>query len=316
MQLVHGVIARAERRELQLAVAPQSRAALFARPERVSRPPVVLVQAESFFDARRLHAQIPADLLPAFESCRRSSVQWGLLDVRGRGGNTMRTEFDVLTGLTVDSVGLDWRNPYHAFAKAQVDSLAWRLKERGYRTLCIHPFDRRFFDRHRVMPNLGFDEFWGEEAFDRSVRERGYIADREVARLLEELLRDGEGLFVFAITVANHGPWTAPAGGIPGVGPYVRHHGGEQLLGFLHGLRQTDEMLAGIRTSMARHAASGLLAFFGDHLPSLAAPFARLGFNDTRTDYLLWRNGEGQSPQRDCAAHELQSAILGALDLS
>lgn len=315
MQLTHGVIARAERSERRLVVAPPDPTLRLTCAVRSTRPPVLIVQSESFFDARRLHPDIPQDLLPAFEACRASSLQWGLMDVRGRGGNTMRTEFDVLTGLTSDAVGLDWRNPYHAFAKAPVDSLAWALKARGYRTLCIHPFDRSFFDRDRVMPNLGFDEFWGEEAFDGRVRDGRYIADQEVARVIERLLRHAEGLFVFAITVANHGPWVAPAEGWrEDLGPRLREHGGDQLLGFLKGLQRNDAMLARITAAMSRRASSGLLAFFGDHLPSLPAPFARLGFADTRTDYLLWRDGEGQAPRRDCAAHELQGAILGALN--
>jgi phosphoglycerol transferase MdoB-like AlkP superfamily enzyme len=235
--------------------------------------------------------------------------------VRGRGGNTMRTEFDVLTGQTAAAIGLDWRNPYHAFATAPVDSLAWTLKARGYRTLCIHPFDRRFFGRDRVMPNLGFDEFWGKEAFDGRVRDGRYIADREVARVTEGLLCGGDGLFLFVITVANHGPWTAPAdaeGAAPG--PCSREHGALQLLGFLEGLKRSDAMLARITAAMSRQSSPGLLAFFGDHLPSLPTPFAKLGFAETSTDYFLWRNGEGQAPRRDCAAHELQGAILGALD--
>ena len=318
MQLTHGVIARAERHGRRTAVAPAGPSGprlTYLALARSTRPPVVLVQAESFFDARRLHPDIPEDLLPAFEACRASSLQWGRMDVRGRGGNTMRTEFDVLTGLTSDAVGLDWRNPYHAFAKAPVDSLAWTLKARGYRTLCIHPFDRSFFDRDRVMPNLGFDEFWGEEAFDGRVRDGRYIADQEVARVAESLLRSPEGLFVFVITVANHGPWTAPADARrPTLGPCAREHGAHQLLGFIEGLKRSDAMLARIAAAMSGRENPGLLAFFGDHLPSLPAPFAKLGFEDRSTDYFLWRDGEGQAPRRDCAAHELQGAILGALD--
>jgi hypothetical protein len=314
MQLTHGVIARAERETRRAAVAPPEPRPRPVCPPRMALPPVVLVQAESFFDARRLHPDIAGDLLPAFESCRASSLQWGRLDVRGRGGNTMRTEFDVLTGLDANAVGLDWRNPYHAFAKAPVDSLAWTLKARGYRTLCIHPYDRSFFDRDRVMPNLGFDDFWGEEAFDGRVRDGRYIADQEVARVAEGLLRSAEGLFVFVITVANHGPWIAPADTEHAASsPSSREHGAPQLLGFLEGIKRSDAMLARIAAAMSGRTTPGLLAFFGDHLPSLPAPFAKLRFEETSTDYFLWRDGEGQAPRRDCAAHELQGAILGAL---
>ena len=311
--LIHGVIARAERSARQAAAAPTRRGPSAPALTRRRRPPVVLIQAESFFDARRLSAAIPDDLLPAFERCRRSSLQWGQLDVRGRGGNTMRTEFDVLTGLTADAVGLDWRNPYHAFAQGPVDSLAWKLRAEGYRTICLHPFDKSFFTRDRVMPNLGFEQFWGQEAFDGAVRDGRYIADSEIARVIEAQLQEGDGLFLFAITIANHGPWsdaTQPEGAaINGV---TDRRGGE-LAGFLKGLQRSDAMLGRIAKAIEDRGDAGLLAFFGDHLPSLPDLFAELDFHDPRTDYLLWRGG-GPALQRDLSASALSHAILQALD--
>lgn len=311
--LVHGVIARAERSARQAAAAPSRAPSAPSLMTRQPRPPVVLVQAESFFDARRLGAAIPEDLLPAFERCRRSSLQWGRLDVRGRGGNTMRTEFDVLTGLTPGAVGMDWRNPYHAFAQGPVDSLAWKLRARGYRTICLHPFDKSFFTRDRVMPNLGFEQFWGQEAFDGDARDGRYIADSEIARISESLLQDGDGLFLFAITIANHGPWsdTGPLT-CPPADSVASRRGGE-LAGFLKGLQRTDAMLGRIAAAMENRGDAGLLAYFGDHLPSLADLFAELDFHDPRTDYLLWRGG-GPALQQDISASALSHAILQALD--
>ncbi len=296
--LAHGLIARSERAGRQAAACPQPQ--LQSPPViRTRPPPVVMVQAESFLDARRLGPAMPSDLLPAFEQCRSSSLQWGRLDVRGRGGNTMRTEFDVLTGLPSEAVGLDWRNPYHAFARRPVDSLAWRFRALGYRTVCIHPFDRTFFARDQVMPNLGFETFLGEEAFEGGVRDGRYIADCEVAGLTERLLREQEGLFLFAITVANHGPWSQSA------------EGGE-LGGWIEGLKRTDAMLGAIAQVMSRRSDKGLLAFFGDHPPSLPMAFEALAYREPTTDYLLWRDGEGQAPRRDCSASELSRTILAA----
>jgi len=40
----------------------------------------------------------------------------------------------------------------------------------GYRTLCLHPFDWRFFWRDWAMPALGFEAFLGEEPLGGGLR--------------------------------------------------------------------------------------------------------------------------------------------------
>jgi len=105
----------------------------------------------------------------------------------------VRTEFAVLSGMPESAIGLDRFNPYHRFTSVPVSSLAWRLRAEGYRTVCLHPFDRTFYGRDRVMPNLGFDVFLGEEAFAGAQRVNGYISDVEAARKAVEIVKEEEG---------------------------------------------------------------------------------------------------------------------------
>jgi hypothetical protein len=307
---IYGLIARSERVRRRAAVMPPP-AAITRRS--TDLPPLVLVQAESFFDARRLHPGIAADLLPAFDTCRSGALQSGLLDVPCWGANSTRTEFAVLTGLSDDALGFDRFNPYHAFAKAPIASLAWRLKARGYRTICVHPFDRRYYARDRIIPLLGFDAFLGEEAFAGKPRKGRYIADTAIAEVGLELLREhrGKGLFVFAITMGNHGPWDKSSTVAELPPSLARARDGVAFGQFLHGLRDTDAMLDVLHNGLADTPA--LLALYGDHLPSLPGAFAALGFTDPRTDYLIWRGGFGPGLRRDLAAHQLRDVLLEAL---
>src|SRR5262249_39127836 len=157
--LAYGLLARARRPALQAAVAAQRP----AQPPRhdALRLPVVLVQCESFFDARRLHPGLGENLLGSYDRCRGRSVQWGRLKVPSWAANPGGPESAVLTGLAPASVGFDPSDPYPRLAQRPVWSRAWRLRAEGYRTLCLPPFDRRFYRRDRVMPNLGFDAFLG-----------------------------------------------------------------------------------------------------------------------------------------------------------
>src|SRR5260370_3809698 len=99
---------------------------------------------------------------------------FGRLDVPGWGANTMRAEFAVLTGIPESELGYDRFNPYHAFARAPIASLVWRLRNQGYRTVCLHPFDRSFFRRDLTLPALGFETFLRIESLGVSKRPPHY----------------------------------------------------------------------------------------------------------------------------------------------
>lgn len=310
--LAYGILARAQRAQRQAAAA-----AIPARPAPRSIPaaPLVVVQCESFFDARRLHPELRNLALPALDRCRESGRQWGRLGVPSWGANTVRTEFSVLTGMAPQQLGYDRFNPYHAFARAPIASLAWRMRAEGHRTICLHPFDRTFYGRDTVLPQLGFEQFIGEEAFSGARRVNGYVADVEVARVAAELLREEGGrLFLFVITMENHGPWPAANAPSPALPPSLAVPAAERpaLESYLLSLGGADAMLELLMEALSAYGDSALLAFYGDHLPSFPATFGQLGLRDLRSDYMVWRPGSGPGRRLDLAAHQLGSAVLEA----
>jgi len=307
---IDGTIARAERK----ARRTQAPAIHAARPTADKRP-VVLIQAESFFDARRLHAAIPAELLVGFDSCCRRGAQYGRFGVSGWGAYTIRAEFAALTGLSEEVLGFDRWNPYHAFARAPIPSLASRLKAEGYRTICLHPFDKSFYGRGKILPRLGFDAFIGEEAFAGARRIGPYVADSEIASRANEILRDERGTFLFVITMENHGPWLPgdPRMSLPDLAPALPAMAERDALRcFLNGIKNADAMLQTICGDLADRG-GGLVALYGDHMPSLPAAFGALGFPDADTDYVIWNaRGGGTGQRRDIRAYELPAALAMA----
>jgi hypothetical protein len=312
---VYGIIARAERSERRARHAPL--AAPFVGRGIGAAAPVVLVQCESFFDARRVSPAIPRDMLPGWERCRRHAAWFGRLDVSGYGANTMRTEFAALTGIPEADLGYDRFNPYHALARAPIASLAHDLRGQGYQTLCLHPFDRGFFGRDEVMPKLGFDAFLGRETLGGS-RRPPYFADPDLARvILEAIGSHGPRVFIFAITMGNHGPWGREGPAIDaGLARQFDPNGvpqGGDLLRYLDGLRRSDEMLEILVEGLERRGGGGVLAFYGDHLPSLPRAFAHFGFAEWSSDYVLWPGGARPARRLDLPAHRLPQLIKDAL---
>ena len=303
--VVHATLARAERTERQGAAraAPGMEVPGNAGP-------IVIVQAESFMDVRRLHPALGDAGLPSWAKLRRGAVQQGRLAVPAFGANTVRTEFAVLTGLNEAALGLDRFNPYEAFARAGLPTLAGAARAAGYRTVCVHPFDLGFYGRRRVLPRLGFDALVGPEAFRDAARPGAWVADAAVARVVAEVIRrEGPDVLVFAITMQNHGPWPAgaPAAGLqpgPGAG---------ELAAYLAGAQSADEAIPILTAALNAVGRPGWLLIYGDHQPSLPGALGALDSLDQRTDYALWSTRGGAGTRRDLAAHELGRALLDAM---
>jgi hypothetical protein len=300
---LHTAIAGIERRGRQKQWLPGRGRALPAL--RGCDGPVVMLQLESFFDARRFWQVAPADLLPEFDACVQAARYHGRFETPAYGANTVRTEFATLTGLSNAALGLDSFNPYCDFARVPIDSIAWRLRDIGYHTICLHPFDGRFYGRKRVMPLLGFDTFLDIASFAPPPA-GSYVPDADVVAKIESLLAScGRKTFIFAITMGNHSPWPRPTQPIGG---------DETLAGYLEGLRRTDSALGQMAHHMQRSWPDGILAAFGDHQPSLSNRYGNPGGDVHSTDYVVL-GGETQGPmQLDIAAHRLPGLVLTAAD--
>ena len=72
---------------------------------------IVAIQAESFFDARRLHPAIPPDLLRNYDAWTAEACYSGRRTVPARGSYTMRTEFAGRSCLPNEALGYHRFNP-------------------------------------------------------------------------------------------------------------------------------------------------------------------------------------------------------------
>ena len=305
---IQATLARVERPARQRAAQSRNWA-----PVPPDAGPIVVVQGESFVDARRLHPDL-ASLLPHFEQLRAEARAQGRLEVPCWGANTIRSELAVLAALGPADIGLDRYNPYEHFAHVPLPSLAAQAKAAGFRTICLHPYNREFYARDRVMPMLGFDEFIGVEAFAGAPRHGPYVSDVALAERAAELVRHhGPKLFLFVITMENHGPWDASHDDVvpvPLPAAWAKLPDAAAAGRWLAHLRSTDAMVPLLRDAIGDR---GWLMFYGDHQPSLAGPFHAPGSPDRRTDYAIWTPAGGPVVQRDQAAEQLAPALLTLL---
>ena len=225
---------------------------------------LLLVQAESFC---RIGQKLDR---PASTPCMDALIDAGKggdLTLDWRGAYTMRTEFAVLTGLSPEATQTYGFDPYRLAALERMNSIARVLKKKGFRTMVWHPNDARFFDRDKVMPNLGFDEFWDlkrlESVYGTRLGKFGrYASDASLLTLAAVYLKTAvEPTFLFVITMEAHGPWDV--GNFPGADKVSETERYEaHMLSLDRGVKQLAE-------EIGSGALSAKALVYGDHIPGI-----------------------------------------------
>ena len=272
-------------------------------------PDLIAVQSESFFDPRKLCPGIRGDLFGTFDRISSEASATGLMQVPSWGANTIRTEFSFLTGIAPELMGGHRFSPYQISSRSwQVASLTSFLKKQGYRTVCIHPFYAGFYHRNIIFKKWGFDEFQDIRSFagiPADPEKSGpYIPDaalfeRVIARYRELINESRDPVFIFVITMENHGPLNlehitpehaqryfeegALRSGLSGkamteLAIYLRH---------LESENAVLERLIGFLNSQDREA---VLTFYGDHVPILTETYGVFGDPPGLVPYFIWQN--------------------------
>ncbi|AYR20674.1 LTA synthase family protein [Alcaligenes faecalis] len=293
-------------------LAPQVGSALPSADLLDVQPHLISVQSESFFDARRLFDGIRPEVLAEFDRFKAEAAVSGYLRVPAWGANTVRSEFSFLSGIENDALGVHRFNPYRAVSAGWlVATLASWLKSQGYRTICIHPYPASFYQRDRVFPQFGFDEFIDIKAFGEVERIGPYIGDQAVADKVASVLEQAKGpVFIHVITMENHGPLHLEKVADGDVEELYRQPPPERcedLTIYLRHLRNADAMLKRLRGVLSAAGRPSSLCWYGDHVPIMPSVYAALDTPCGDVDYFIW-NSTGQqieASRQDVAVHDL-----------
>ncbi|MEZ5536429.1 MAG: LTA synthase family protein [Thiolinea sp.] len=287
-----------------------------------SKDNIIVIQSESFFDARRLYPQINPATLAHYDQIRAKSLNSGTLAVPSWGANTLRPEFAFLSGIDNNQLGYYRFNPYQYLQNAPTPTLAAYLKQQGYYCIAIHPNSSAFFKRDKVFPLFGFDEFIDIDAFDPNDTSGPYIGDQAVQQKITEIMMRYQGekpLFIFAITMENHGPLHLESVSAQEAKRYYQSAPPEQhndLSVYLRHLMNADRMLKDLTDHLQTQQQDTLLCFYGDHVPSMPQIYNELEFSDGRTDYLIWHNRrQNEQGNRDEQALRIEELPLTLLNL-
>lgn len=285
-------------------------------------PDIIIVQSESIFDPARLNQVEPGRYLREFNRIARES-RTGQLHVPTFGGGTIRTEFEVLTGAPLATLG-GIQYPWLELDHARFPNLASVLARNGYDTTAIHPNGAAFWNRNRAFPELGFRQFIDVAAFDPGDIVGLFTSDAALTdRVLHELKDDdGPPQFIFAISMESHGPFDWRPGldadrlaalpipeSLDGGGRYWFRN-------YLYLLDDADHELGRLADALKQRKRRSLLLFFGDHLPLIHTVYYQLGFDDGLTEldqptpWLLLDTANRSDTQADTQSWLLPALLL------
>lgn len=179
-------------------------------PEEVGseeRPHVIVVMNESWSDLRVLgNLQISRENFTFTNSLRENTVR-GYANSSVLGGGTANAEFELLTGCSMGFLPASYY-PYEQCVTRPLDSMVSNFEAAGYTTYSMHPEKQTNWRRNKVYDYFGFDvSLWQEDFAGAEIVHSG-VSDLETYHKIEELYenrKDGEKVFIFDVTMQNHG---------------------------------------------------------------------------------------------------------------
>ncbi|HTV85193.1 MAG TPA: LTA synthase family protein [Dyella sp.] len=285
-------------------------------------PDIVVVQSESFFDPSILRGYEHANLTPNLDRLAAQGMS-GPLHVPTFGGGTIRTEFEMLTGLSLRYFSA-MQFPYLQLDNKVVPSMVRVLRAHGYETVAIHGNDPTFWNRNTAFKALGFDRFVSQSGFPANAPMDGkYMADSAMTdEIMAQLKDSGPPQFLFAISLEAHGPYDVTpkdtaardAIAVPASVPAA-----DKVLvqNYLYHMQHADQELGRLAALLAKRNRPTLLLFYGDHLPGLDNAYRATGFVDGQnmltepgTWLLIDPRNPGDAQRMDMASWLLPGLLL------
>lgn len=297
-------------------------------------PNIIVIMNEAFSDLSVLgDFTTNEDYMPSVHSLQLGAENTitGNLTVSVCGGNTANTEYEFLTGNTMDFFPVG-SIPYQQYITGAVPSLASQLQEIGYETYGMHPYNASGWKRDEVYPFLGLENNYFLGDFKSRYYIRKYVSDETAYDKIIETFEEKDSgcpMFVFEVTMQNHGGYTDEYENFT-ADIYVEEFESPALNQYLSLMKISDQALQDLIYYFNYVDEKTIILFFGDHQPndSVVRPILRWNGIDTKTmsiedaekryvvPYLLWANydiEEGSNVDTDISllgAHLVKTANL------
>ncbi|MDO4384955.1 MAG: sulfatase-like hydrolase/transferase [Clostridia bacterium] len=279
-------------------------------------PNILFVQLESFFDPMTVKTvTLSEDPIPNFRSLQENCIG-GYLSVPTVSGGTANTEFEVLTGCSLDFFGAGEFPYYSILRKEALETLATDLRALKYTATGVHNYTGSFYYRNTIYKNMGFNRFHSKEYMNGfELNPKGWCKDNILTDEILKAVRQTEGRdFVYTVTMQTHGAYIPlPAD----MEPVVTVEGAKSereksvFEYYLSQIVETDQFVGDLVEAFENYDEKTIIVFFGDHLPGLSLTEDDLTTGDMyKTPYVIWANYALDGESCDLEAYQLGAYVL------
>lgn len=287
------------------------------------RPNIICVLLESFVDPEEINfLELSEDPVPNFRSLY-ENYSSGYLEVPVVGAGTANTEFEILTGMSMQFFGLG-EYPYKTILKqTNCESIASDLSDLGYGTHVVHNNGGNFYSRKNAFSMMGFDTFTSKEMMDiKEYTPLGTwptddILIGEVKKSLDYTPNQPD--FVYTITVQGHGDYPRekviedPEIQVSGAEDEGSNYAWEYYVNEIH---EVDRFIKNLIDMLKARDEKTIVVMFGDHLPTMGLEETDMKSGSIfLTKYITWNNFGLEKKDADLTSYQLLAEILEQLGI-
>ncbi len=284
---------------------------------------VVLILLESFYDVGEASfIRTDKDPTPVFHELEQRFSS-GHLTVPVVGAGTCDSEFEVLTGMSVQFFGPGEYPQKTVLKQTDVESVADIFAAEGYRSHVVHNNGANFYSRRNAFSMMGFDTFTSKEMLD--ITEYNPLGSWPTDDILTQATVDAmdstpERDFVYTISVQTHGAY-----------PSYRVYDDPQIAVtcvdkseevscqweyYINVLHDEDRWIGEYLAALDARGEPTLVIMFGDHLPTMGLRESEVATGDLyQTKYVTWNNFGMKKQDRDLTTYNLMPVFMDRLGI-
>lgn len=285
---------------------------------------IVVVLLESFLDPTEVnYLDLSEDPIPYFHELE-ENYSYGHLRVPVVGAGTCDTEFEVLTGMSMQFFG-PGEYPQKTILKEvdSCESFASDLSKLGYSSHVVHDNGANFYSRKNAFSKMGFNTFTSKEMLD--ITDYNPIGTWPMDDILIDATKDAmdstpDADFTYTITVATHGNYPDyKVFDDPAI--KVTANGKDEALNYkweyyVNMLHIEDTWIKNYIQMLSDRNEPTLVIMFGDHIPTMGLEDSDLATGDTyETKYITWNNFGMEKKDRGLTSYNLVSEYLDRLGI-
>ena len=252
----------------------------YAQPEEEQKdlPNVIAIMSESWADLSVVgELKTNQPVTPFLDNLQTNTIRgYALASIYG--ANTANSEFEFLFGHSMAFLP-EGCVPYQQYVQENVTALPWVMRELGYTSIATHPYYADGWSRNRIYDELGFEESTFIEDYPQQDFLRKYVTDQEMFEFVLNKLKSndtGKPLFLFGITMQNHGGYTYEGPNYSQTIWLDRDSYEEEYKKapqYLTCLKETDDAVQYLLRELRYYEEDTIVLMFGDHHPSLGNGF-------------------------------------------